>query len=158
MYYFVILDDENSHVHGVLTTDNLFDGTITTNFEDFYIEPSQKYSNQLHKNGIHTIVYKLSDVKMHFNNSQNKDQNIDRTSKKNNIEHCASEKLYRKFLKDRYDNHENLNENSDNHRFNYIKANKHKSKKVQLGKILERKRRWLSLDEVRKSIILCVLI
>lgn len=154
LYFF--LDDENSHVHGVLTSDNLFDGTITTNFEDFYIEPSQKYSNQLHRKGVHTIIYKLSDVKMHFNNSQDKDHSSKHHSLKHNIEHCASEKLYKKLLNDRY-NQENSNEKSDKHSFNYIKVNKHKSKKVQFNKSLKRKRRWLPLlDEVRKSIIIIV--
>lgn len=63
MIYFT--DDDNAFVHGILTSDNLFDGTITTNLEQYYIEPSNKYSNDLHKAGVHSIVYKISDVEMH---------------------------------------------------------------------------------------------
>lgn len=47
----------------MLTDGNLFDGTITTNLEDYYIEPSHKYSTKLSGNGVHSIVYKSSDVK-----------------------------------------------------------------------------------------------
>lgn len=47
----------------MLTDGNLFDGTITTNLEDYYIEPSHKYSKKLSGNGVHSIVYKSSDVK-----------------------------------------------------------------------------------------------
>lgn len=64
-FLFAITDDDNAFVHGILTSDNLFDGTITTNLEQYYIEPSNKYSNDLHKTGVHSIVYKISDVEMH---------------------------------------------------------------------------------------------
>ncbi|GAB0087445.1 uncharacterized protein DMENIID0001_017470 [Sergentomyia squamirostris] len=77
-------DDENSHVHGVLTSDNLFDGTISTNVETFYVEPARKYSKALDDAGVHSIVYKLSDVKSHPSLSP---------------EHCASERLHRKRAK-----------------------------------------------------------
>lgn len=55
-------DDENAIVHGVLTEDNLFDGSIITQTENYYVEPAHKYSNKLNDNGIHTIVYRTSDV------------------------------------------------------------------------------------------------
>uniref|UniRef100_A0A1B0EZ19 Uncharacterized protein n=1 Tax=Phlebotomus papatasi TaxID=29031 RepID=A0A1B0EZ19_PHLPP len=80
-------DDENSHVHGVLTSDNLFDGTISTNVETFYVEPSRKYSKALNDAGIHSIVYKLSDVKSH--------PSLD-------TQHCASEKFHRKRMLNSY--------------------------------------------------------
>uniref|UniRef100_A0A182MJ34 Uncharacterized protein n=1 Tax=Anopheles culicifacies TaxID=139723 RepID=A0A182MJ34_9DIPT len=61
-------DDEHSHVHGVLTSDNLFDGTVVTNLEQYYIEPAARYSPELERrHGVHTVIYKLSDVKIHQN-------------------------------------------------------------------------------------------
>uniref|UniRef100_A0A182VE18 Uncharacterized protein n=1 Tax=Anopheles merus TaxID=30066 RepID=A0A182VE18_ANOME len=60
--------DEHSHVHGVLTSDNLFDGTVVTNLEQYYIEPAARYSPELERrHGVHTVIYKLSDVKIHQN-------------------------------------------------------------------------------------------
>uniref|UniRef100_A0A182T0R1 Uncharacterized protein n=1 Tax=Anopheles maculatus TaxID=74869 RepID=A0A182T0R1_9DIPT len=62
------IDDEHSHVHGVLTSDNLFDGTVVTNLEQYYIEPAARYSPELERrHGVHTVIYKLSDVKIHQN-------------------------------------------------------------------------------------------
>lgn len=55
-------DDDTAVVHGVLTEDNLFDGSVITQTENYYIEPAHKYSAKLNDNGIHTIVYKTSDV------------------------------------------------------------------------------------------------
>lgn len=57
-------DDASSHVHGMLTQDNLFDGTIVTNLEQYYIEPAARYGSELERQGIHTVIYKLSDVKI----------------------------------------------------------------------------------------------
>lgn len=90
--FFSFLDDEKSHVHGILTSDNLFDGTISTNVETFYVEPARKYSMALDDAGIHSIVYKLSDVKSHPSL---------------NAQHCASEKFHRKRI---------LNSNSNDER------------------------------------------
>ncbi|XP_055696634.1 uncharacterized protein LOC129797822 [Lutzomyia longipalpis] len=83
IYSGTLEDDENSHVHGILTSDNLFDGTISTNVETFYVEPALKYSKALDDAGIHSIVYKLSDVKSHPSL---------------NAQHCASEKFHRKHV------------------------------------------------------------
>uniref|UniRef100_A0A182K556 Uncharacterized protein n=1 Tax=Anopheles christyi TaxID=43041 RepID=A0A182K556_9DIPT len=64
----LLSDDEHSHVHGVLTSDNLFDGTVVTNLEQYYIEPAARYSPELERrHGVHTVIYKLSDVKIHQN-------------------------------------------------------------------------------------------
>lgn len=79
-------DDENSHVHGILTSDNLFDGTISTKTEHFYIEPAKKYSKDLDKRGIHSVMYKVSDVKY---------QNLDGLND-NGHHQCASERLHTK--------------------------------------------------------------
>lgn len=83
-------------VHGILTTDNLFDGTITTKFEHYYIEPSSKYSKDLHGNGIHSIVYKASDVEqpVHRDRKEMREKQID-VADDESIHHCASERLNR---------------------------------------------------------------
>lgn len=134
----------------MLTVDNLFDGTIITSSEQYYIEPSNKYSNQLHKNGVHTIIYKLSDVKMHHTNH----------NENNDIEHCASENLRKKILnensknndyfsnrKDRF-NKEIVNEKSDNYRTNSTNSNDDvNSDTSDMNKKLKREKRWLP-DEV----------
>lgn len=72
----------------MLTADNLFDGTISTNTEHFYIEPAHKYSEDLSRRGVHSIIYKLSDVKMDINNHNDIGNKHE--------PHCASEKLFRR--------------------------------------------------------------
>lgn len=93
-FIFIFPDDENAIVHGVLTNDNLFDGTITTNVDDYYIEPSHKYSQGLREKGVHSIVYKSSDVKFL--------QHLQRPtlSTANNDHYCASERLRKKMKND----------------------------------------------------------
>ncbi|PZC85491.1 hypothetical protein B5X24_HaOG216599 [Helicoverpa armigera] len=53
-------DDESSHVYGVITADGLFDGTIWTPTEEYYVEPISRY-NIDHPN-MHSVVYRRSDV------------------------------------------------------------------------------------------------
>lgn len=89
----LLLDDENSHVHAILTQDNLLDGTIETPTEQFYIEPSHRYSKQLNETGVHTIIYKLSDVDM-------RKPAVEEPTKSSTAEHCASERLKRSMLLD----------------------------------------------------------
>ncbi|XP_037910075.1 disintegrin and metalloproteinase domain-containing protein 10 isoform X2 [Hermetia illucens] len=92
-------DDENSHVHAILTHDNLLDGTIDTATEHFYVEPAHRYSKELPRTGVHSIVYKLSDVKM-----DKSPDDLTSTSSSlsassfltNHAEHCASERLRKK--------------------------------------------------------------
>jgi len=85
-------DDETAHVQAILTSDNLLDGTIETQAEHYYIEPAQRYSQQLAESGVHSIVYKLSDVNMQHQNSF-----ASGLSSKSPIKtHCASEKLRQK--------------------------------------------------------------
>lgn len=91
------IDDENSHVQGVLTNDNLFDGTIVTSTEHFYIEPAHRYSENLPKSGVHTIIYKLSDVKLNAHNHNSINPLVNKTDHES---HCASEKLHRKLNKE----------------------------------------------------------
>ncbi|XP_076221572.1 disintegrin and metalloproteinase domain-containing protein 10 [Nomia melanderi] len=67
-------DDENSSVHGVVTEDGLFDGTIFTASDEIYIEPVSRYAPLVcHNQGgegndttdvmqHHTIAYRAVDV------------------------------------------------------------------------------------------------
>jgi hypothetical protein len=145
----------------VLTADNLFDGTISTNTEHFYIEPSHRYSKELPKTGVHSIIYKLSDVKMNT-----KDRN-DIDSRHNEHEpHCASEKLFRKLQKEKNNllkkstrkssltNENNVNEKSDSN-LNKLKLNdgvissrQSDTHKDKLD-VIKRFKRWLPDEEVR---------
>lgn len=76
-------------MHGVLTENNLFDGSIITPTENYYIEPAARYSSELPDNGIHTIVYKTSDVHMLPHHHQ--------TLSNDPKEHdCASQRLHEK--------------------------------------------------------------
>lgn len=90
-----ISDDENAIVHGVITEDNLFDGSIHTNSEHYYIEPAHKYSSNLNARGIHSVVYKTSDV------HQPPSSALDKQLKGNDEEHfCASERLRKKITEE----------------------------------------------------------
>ncbi|XP_075149699.1 kuzbanian-like isoform X1 [Haematobia irritans] len=96
-------DDENSHIHAILTHDNLIDGTIETPTEHYYLEPSHRYSSDLKDAGVHSIIYKLSDV--------------EEPSKSSKAEHCASERLRRSMLVDdlkrRKSNRDDIDEDDD---------------------------------------------
>lgn len=85
-------DDDSSRIEAILTNDNLLDGTIITNTEQFYVEPSERYSSELAKSGIHSIVYKLSDVQMKKSISNGTSTMVPLDS----AQYCASERLHRK--------------------------------------------------------------
>ncbi|KAK0161437.1 hypothetical protein PV327_009907 [Microctonus hyperodae] len=65
-------NDETSIIHGIVTKDGLFDGTVITATDEIYIEPTARYSHLLHTNTVsvqdhhhyhhHTIAYRSSDV------------------------------------------------------------------------------------------------
>nr|CAD7567528.1 unnamed protein product [Timema californicum] len=59
----MIPDDDLATVHGLLTADGLFDGTISTLLEDYHVEPVSRYipTNTSGLN-FHSIVYRASDV------------------------------------------------------------------------------------------------
>jgi len=58
-----VSDDDLAEVRGLVTEDGLFDGTISTRLEDFYIEPVSRYVEQNSSApNFHTIVYRSSDV------------------------------------------------------------------------------------------------
>lgn len=78
----MLADDERAVVHGVVTEDGLFDGTISTKFEDYYIEPVRRYlksGETFPTLNYHSIIYRNSDI-VHPN-----------------FTNCASEKLYKKY-------------------------------------------------------------
>ena len=54
-------DDEKAVVHGVISSDGLFDGSVVTASEHYYIEPAQRYFSQ--QQPFHSLVYRLSDVR-----------------------------------------------------------------------------------------------
>lgn len=85
------IDHDDSIVHGILTENNLFDGSIITPTENYYIEPASRYSSELIDNGIHTIVYKTSDV--HMLPHQKSPSSMDATMAKH---FCASQRLHEK--------------------------------------------------------------
>jgi disintegrin and metalloproteinase domain-containing protein 10 len=91
-----------------VTDDGLFDGTISTRLEDFYIEPVRRYVKQnTSVPHFHTIVYRSSDVfspqlnqpcasqLLHVNNNALREINEDRTAsirrKGTNLEDCQIE-------------------------------------------------------------------
>ena len=90
-HFHSIIDHDDSIVHGILTENNLFDGSIITPTENYYIEPASRYSNELIDNGIHTIVYKTSDV--HMLPHQKAPSFTDATMAKH---FCASQRLHEK--------------------------------------------------------------
>ncbi|XP_050543022.1 disintegrin and metalloproteinase domain-containing protein 10 isoform X2 [Daktulosphaira vitifoliae] len=55
-------DDETTHVRGVVTADGLFDGTISTATEEYFVEPTSRYMGKGSSSPFHSIVYRLSDV------------------------------------------------------------------------------------------------
>lgn len=56
----MLSDDEVSHVYGVITAEGLFDGTIWTPTEEYYIEPLSRYD--VKHPSMHSVIYRRSDV------------------------------------------------------------------------------------------------
>ena len=137
-----------------------FDGTISTNTEHYYIEPSHKYSKDLPKTGVHSIIYKLSDVKMNTNDPNDID-----SSRNEHEPHCASEKLFRKLKKEnnllkksksksRSANENNVNEKSDiklsKLKFNNgVTSSKHSDNHKHKLEVVKRFKRWLPDEQVK---------
>ncbi|CAK9807652.1 Disintegrin and metalloproteinase domain-containing protein 10 [Anthophora quadrimaculata] len=63
-YVGTVLGDENAMVQGLVTEDGLFDGTVVTGFEEYYIEPTNRYLNNEEDTSppYHSIAYRASDV------------------------------------------------------------------------------------------------
>lgn len=50
-------------VQGMVTEDGLFDGTVVTGFEEYYIEPTNRYlAGEDTSPQYHSIAYRASDV------------------------------------------------------------------------------------------------
>ncbi|XP_014212080.1 disintegrin and metalloproteinase domain-containing protein 10 [Copidosoma floridanum] len=63
-YTGTILEDENASVQAVVTEDGLLDGSVVTSLDEYYIEPSSRYSSDEDDTSpyYHTIAYRKSDV------------------------------------------------------------------------------------------------
>ncbi|CAK9824706.1 Disintegrin and metalloproteinase domain-containing protein 10 [Anthophora retusa] len=63
-YVGTVLGDEKAMVQGLVTEDGLFDGTVVTGFEEYYIEPTNRYLNNEEDTSppYHSIAYRASDV------------------------------------------------------------------------------------------------
>lgn len=63
--FFHFSGDDDSLVHGIVTQDGLFEGTIHTKTEELYIEPVSRYINQEidEEPTFHSIIYRVRDVK-----------------------------------------------------------------------------------------------
>ena len=48
-------------MHGVIGSDGLFDGSVVTASEHYYIEPAQRYFSD--QQPFHSLIYRLSDVR-----------------------------------------------------------------------------------------------
>lgn len=67
-----VSDEDNSLVQGIVTSEGLFDGTIFSKGEIYYVEPISRYTPSKHQHQIststpekiHTIIYKTTDVKI----------------------------------------------------------------------------------------------
>ncbi|XP_063989410.1 disintegrin and metalloproteinase domain-containing protein 10-like isoform X1 [Diachasmimorpha longicaudata] len=73
-YVGTIEEDENAVVEGIVTADGLFDGSVSTQLEEYYFEPTSRYLSRSLANRVeedeeidtspayHTIAYRASDV------------------------------------------------------------------------------------------------
>lgn len=59
--FFFFTDEDTVTVRGIVTSDGLFDGTISTAAEEFFVEPSSRYSDGSPL-PYHSVAYRLSDV------------------------------------------------------------------------------------------------
>lgn len=118
----------------MVTADGLFDGTIWTPTEEYYVEPIARY-NVEHPN-VHTVVYKLSDVEHPYDS-------------KDGPSHCASHLLHIKHTR----GHQSypLNLTDENSRPNTEKPLFSSSSDDLNSEINRRKKRWLPEDEMQED-------
>ncbi|KAG5884890.1 hypothetical protein JTB14_019377 [Gonioctena quinquepunctata] len=64
VYSGILEDDETAVVQGLITSEGLFEGTISTALEDYHIEPVSRYltDENTKEPSFHSIIYKASDV------------------------------------------------------------------------------------------------
>ncbi|XP_066149642.1 disintegrin and metalloproteinase domain-containing protein 10-like [Euwallacea fornicatus] len=65
VYTGTLEDDESALVHGIITQDGLFEGTVLTPTEEFHVEPVTRYLNESASKEptFHSIIYRVSDAK-----------------------------------------------------------------------------------------------
>ncbi|KAL1518117.1 hypothetical protein ABEB36_001789 [Hypothenemus hampei] len=88
-YRGILEDEENSDVHGIVTQNGLFEGTIHTPTDEFHVEPVNRYlisDNNIEEPTFHSIIYRIGDVK----------SPLDLTNKS-----CASQKFYEKLHREK---------------------------------------------------------
>ncbi|RZF47674.1 hypothetical protein LSTR_LSTR006310 [Laodelphax striatellus] len=60
------MNDDDAVVKGVVTSEGLFDGTISTQADDYFVEPVSRYADAFPNHtpaAFHTVVYRRSDVR-----------------------------------------------------------------------------------------------
>ncbi|XP_039290316.1 disintegrin and metalloproteinase domain-containing protein 10 isoform X2 [Nilaparvata lugens] len=64
-YHGTLQDEDDAVVKGVVTSDGLFDGTISTRLDDYFVEPVSRYLDAFPATpaAFHTVVYRGSDVR-----------------------------------------------------------------------------------------------
>ncbi|XP_012281444.1 disintegrin and metalloproteinase domain-containing protein 10 [Orussus abietinus] len=107
-YTGTVLEDENALVQGVVTEDGLFDGTVVTNLEEYYIEPTSRYLSENEDTSpfYHTIAYRGSDVTSPPQSLRCASQDLHRgtlasslkSTKKFNIDNDTSQPFYEHLL------------------------------------------------------------
>ncbi|CAK1598538.1 unnamed protein product [Parnassius mnemosyne] len=117
--------DETSHVYGVITADGLFDGTIWTATEEYYVEPLSRYN--VEHPSMHSVIYRTSDVK-----------------KDGEGQHCASHLLHIK----RTLGHNAELFNLTNH-WNATETYLNNYTEDLNSEVHQRKKRWLPEDEMQ---------
>lgn len=60
---YIVSDDDDASVEGVITSTGLLDAVVRTKLEQYFIEPSSRYFPASHQ-PFHSVIYRLSDV--HF--------------------------------------------------------------------------------------------
>ncbi|XP_046611887.1 disintegrin and metalloproteinase domain-containing protein 10-like isoform X1 [Neodiprion virginianus] len=120
-----IIGDDSASVQGVVTEDGLFDGTVSAGLEEYYIEPSSRYSSPDDDSSppYHTIAYRASDVtspaqplrcaSQHLQHGTLRDS-IDRASRKANG--SLEEPLYEHLVDKEVQNHGGFYSNEETSR------------------------------------------
>ncbi|XP_013164878.1 PREDICTED: uncharacterized protein LOC106115840 [Papilio xuthus] len=121
-------DDDTSHVYGVITAEGLFDGTIWTTGEEYYVEPVSRYN--IEHPAMHSVIYRRSDV-----------QHPPRTEG----QPCASHLLHLKRTLGHHAELFNFTHHSNTNKDSHI----HNNTDDLTTEIHRRKKRWLPEDEMQ---------
>lgn len=124
-----VADDDQATVHGVITSDGLFDGTIHTRLEDYYIEPLSRYLGHNVTSEVHSIIYRGSDTIKPFRES------------------CASAELAKKIR----DNAANSIETSEEENFHWHEKITHSEEESDRNKKPFKSRTLRSIEEEKSE-------